>query len=1069
MTRGPAYIDRENDDASTFVRASRFLTGQGRRPENDRTPEFNFQIVGDINEDPRWEGGPLSGALNALPRPIRAWLDTEGRLARIGVGQFLNADPEDRAQIILNNVPSAEVRRDEYGNLQVRLRPDHEWAYLNSPGLSSEDALTTGEVIARYSPAARVSALPRTFAGRGATAFATGAATEEASQQADDLVGGPEGADHGRSLEAGAWNMGGQVVFDTAAAAYQAGRQVMRGSGGGGRTDPLPPPQGAAPRTAREAFEGPNAPPRDFARERQNIETRARSDRQALEEDTFNRRAPTAGRTPNELAENPESAATLTPGQERVIEDHIRRTRQVEQERRAAHARLDNEELGMDLSPPQVLHDEARRAMAAGTPVHVTTPQGVRRVQYVRDEGFIDEAGDWTPSAGMIAEMTDDGLLFSRPPRPQRTRTEPPSGPAEPPTVATAQGARASDIYAASDEFGIPVSRGEATRDVAQRTREFDMLHGTQGPAAQRRAAQFQDQRANAIEEAGRRIATRNQDPLASNVDDAGQIVQNQVRDTYNSLTQQINQSYHEAMTRLAGVEVGKSAQGMMDSVGRRLMYGRGNIDDVEELLIPVTGYDVESVLGVTKSRAGTALRMVRDLEGEIASRAAYPSQGRVRFSHVERVRQRLLEIQEEARAANDADAYAVDLILQGFDDWLGPALQRPPQIRIRSPGAALEYSEQQALRQQAEQAITRARSLYREREELFTRQGAGDLAGRTMQTVRDLDTTGTQIINQILGSNRIPPSQARASVERIVTLATRRRPDGSMAPRAEETSAYRRFIGGDAQPPPEVQALREALFIRILEPLRTRGAGNQVPVQTVVTNLDTALNGPGRAVTRAMFTEAEVKKMERLLSVLRYYIPTSASRPTGVTAARMLGGAVDGVTRFISGAPGMLLRSVVGIISPGVKETGGEIAAAQAFRRPLLEDGFPSTTSGGPYAQLLNEPETGDGVDVPLEPPPPSTAQQAYEAAIDTNRPILSSDNGEFSTERTITVEVDGQFLNIPTIVNGRQLSVSAALREWEEGRNAEVGRFNTEAEAVTAARRPSDEIGRRRRGEVQ
>jgi len=1113
----------QRSTAEVFTRASRYLEGSGRR--QDGVGEIAYQSVPERDgEDVQWEGGPLSGVLNAMPAPVRAWLDAEGRAARIGFGLFLNMNEEDRAHTISSNVPTAQFRRDEYGNLQVRFAEDTPWAYINRPGASVQDAQDLASVMARYYPASRLATLPTTFTGRAVMSSGASAATEYASQQADDFVGGPEGVRGSDVALAGVTGGGGQMVFDAGAAAYQMARPTIRRILGSGADAPLPAPGSTA---AAYADEVAPPPPRDFAAEREAIEQRAASDYTSQTDQTYNSRVMTtvdplagvddamqygAGRTrediraalargepvyisdegyrpvvdgvpatglgyvrrvqsidnngritwadswqggvPDDGLVVPASpaASQLNGGQERVIDDYIQRTRRVEQERRAALARLDNEEFGTDFSPPSILHDAARAAMAEHRPVFVSTPNGVRRVAQVIDEGFIDDAGEFIPSAGTIAEMTDDGLLFSTPPRPtaRQTQSAPPPPPPPPPTGP----ATASDIYEMSDEFGIPVTRGEARQDVTQRTKEFDMLFGAYGPGAQRQAASFQDHRALALDEAGRRIAARGQEPLARNVDDAGQIIQNQIRERHATLTQSINQAYDDAMTALSEVPVSRSAgQTLGEIVHRRLMYGRGNLDEGIEELLPTTGYDPDIMRNTTKSRPGTALRMLQSLQDEIVSRAAL-GRNQVRFSHVERVRQRLLELQQDAHAASDPDTYAMDLIIEGVDDWLQPALRQPPAMRIRTQGQAFEAAEQQQQRERAEQAILRARQLYAQREELFSRSGANDLAGRTMEQVRGLDTTGTKTIDLILGAGRVPPSQAMAAVQRIVDIANRSTSRGTLATAGERTTNSARFEGGTAHPAPEIQALREALFMRILEPLRTRGQGNQVPIQTIVNNLDTAINGPGRAITRAMFTEPEVVQIERLLSVLRYYTPTTASRPTGVMAARLLGGSVDAIVRMVGGAPGALLRGLVGIINPGVKDAAGDIAARQAFSRPMLQDGLPTTQSGSAYGQLARDYGVDDsGVDAPLDLPP-STAERAYNvepqsAAGAYGQNIVSGDMGE-----TITIEVDGQFYNIPTVINGERMNVSTALRLWEEGQNPELGTFATEDEATSAAR---------------
>ena len=87
----------------------------------------------------------------------------------------------------------------------------------------------------------------------------------------------------------------------------------------------------------------------------------------------------------------------------------------------------------------------------------------------------------------------------------------------------------------------------------------------------------------------------------------------------------------------------------------------------------------------------------------------------------------------------------------------------------------------------------------------------------------------------------------------------------------------------------------------------------------------------------------------------------------------------------------------------------------------------------------------------------------------IDRERPILENDDGSFSTERTITVEVDGKHYVIPTIVGGKEVPQEAAILLWRGGINRAVGEFATADEANAYAVQRSQEIGKVRAGDRQ
>lgn len=93
--------------------------------------------------------------------------------------------------------------------------------------------------------------------------------------------------------------------------------------------------------------------------------------------------------------------------------------------------------------------------------------------------------------------------------------------------------------------------------------------------------------------------------------------------------------------------------------------------------------------------------------------------------------------------------------------------------------------------------------------------------------------------------------------------------------------------------------------------------------------------------------------------------------------------------------------------------------------------------------------------------PPDVAAAPPTGSTPIDTSRPILNNPDGSFSTERTITVEMDGRHYNIPTIVNGQQVTPDQAVQLFRAGKNPAVGVFGSAQEANAAAQARSQQIG--------
>ena len=69
-------------------------------------------------------------------------------------------------------------------------------------------------------------------------------------------------------------------------------------------------------------------------------------------------------------------------------------------------------------------------------------------------------------------------------------------------------------------------------------------------------------------------------------------------------------------------------------------------------------------------------------------------------------------------------------------------------------------------------------------------------------------------------------------------------------------------------------------------------------------------------------------------------------------------------------------------------------------------------------------------------------------------------------SHERSMTFEQDLMFFNIPTVVKGKRVKGDEAIRLFNTGKLKSLGGpFKTKEEAVTAARRKSEELGTRGR----
>lgn len=89
-----------------------------------------------------------------------------------------------------------------------------------------------------------------------------------------------------------------------------------------------------------------------------------------------------------------------------------------------------------------------------------------------------------------------------------------------------------------------------------------------------------------------------------------------------------------------------------------------------------------------------------------------------------------------------------------------------------------------------------------------------------------------------------------------------------------------------------------------------------------------------------------------------------------------------------------------------------------------------------------------------------------SYDEPINPQKPQIRNPDGTVSTEKTIGIEVDGKHVNIPTIVNGKELSKEDAISAYKMGINDPVGVFDSREEADSAAKKRTVAIGEKIQG---
>jgi len=219
---------------------SRAVSGEGQRQENVAEVGAILDPRAWIPENPE------------IKNPVLRWWDAQRATNAVGLGFFLNPNEQSRAQIIQRNIPTSQFRRDEYGNLQVRYRPDRPWLYINRPGLSGEDAQTFANETTKYVAASRIPGLRATGAegviAGTVRAGATGAVTSAAGQGASLPLGADE-VNAGDVAVSGVGAMGGNLIGHGIVGLAKTAPQIVR-TGARELSDRLP---GGVQRAAERA------------------------------------------------------------------------------------------------------------------------------------------------------------------------------------------------------------------------------------------------------------------------------------------------------------------------------------------------------------------------------------------------------------------------------------------------------------------------------------------------------------------------------------------------------------------------------------------------------------------------------------------------------------------------------------------------------------------------------------------------------------------------------------------------------------------------------------------------
>lgn len=201
---------------------------------------------------------------------------------------------------------------------------------------------------------------------------------------------------------------------------------------------------------------------------------------------------------------------------------------------------------------------------------------------------------------------------------------------------------------AAADEFGIPLTRGQATGDIAQQKTEQELIHGAKGPGPQQAMATHQSlldtARGNAVED----IRTRFSPFGGGDAQASGQLLAEGLRRRAERLRTVGGGRIEEALN--SGAEV--DAQHLRELPDRLTTALQGPNPQVPE-----------HYLGVNTPMAAEAMQRVQDFARHVPDDPT----AMVSLAGVNQLRRNLLALQ----GANGNDARALTAIKREVDNWI--------------------------------------------------------------------------------------------------------------------------------------------------------------------------------------------------------------------------------------------------------------------------------------------------------------------------------------------------------------------------------------------------------------
>lgn len=455
-----------------------------------------------------------------------------------------------------------------------------------------------------------------------------------------------------------------------------------------------------------------------------------------------------------------------------------------------------------------------------------------------------------------------------------------------------AAGAQLDDVavarMAAAERFGVPLTTGQATGDVAQTAAEESMRAGVRGQTASNIINAFDETQRSAVETARTGIGS-SLGNSQGRIDAAEEVISGVRReaDAARQAGRQAYQALEEAGAALDGTVAGTLRRGIENAVRNE-------------------GFAIDA--GTPNAQAALTL-ISSQLEAPDAASGSIP------FMNLERVRQRLVGLRQAAYSgASGADRVSIDAIVKEYDGWLDDSIT---SALISGDTAVLDQAKN------ARQLWSRYRSTFlgKDGADNFIRKIVEDdlapdqVAGWLYGSSRNIGGGQTSLVaarvKSILGEES-PEWGAvrRAAWDHITTATDGRTPLGVQAVQSnisELVSGKGQTLSRELFTSDEIKVLKEFRnMLTVLVPPRkatnASGSGYQVErgmqamLQGAAAMAGSSLGGPltGAATGGAVKAGSSLRGAIQARSAVSGVVPRGASVPIAIGAGVASGAAVQ-------------------------------------------------------------------------------------------------------------------------------------------------------------------------------